>query len=264
MMNNIGAISRPHPAGAACCAAILLLSAAAWAGEPSIPDQVMAELRAANAARAELLREEQDWALEKARLELLRTTVHDEAERLGNEAEGARIEAAQLRAKAGILRAAQQKLELAEAMIDALAERLEQALDVLAGKSLPGLVPPDTAAGITDPGKRLAAGVQRLHMAEQQARKTGIELVTGNLGGRQLTVKLLRIGGTAAWWIALDGSQAGTASVRDGKLVLSTAQTPRDLEAIRKAFAVAEGRRAPDWALLPMGGIEVKQQEGRR
>ena len=40
--------------------------------------------------------------------------------------------------------------------------------------------------------------------------------------------------------------------MRDGRVLLSATAEPRDVQAIRKAFVIAEGRGTPDWALLPI------------
>ena len=248
--------------GPVCLRAIIaLLSAAgvAAAGDPTaggekpaVAEQVMAELRAAGAARAQLLKERQQWAVEKEKLELLKSTVLREAERHKAAAAAARQAEAKLRKRLAKRKGGRQRLESVEAAVDMLCERLEKALADLARRSLPGLVPPDRAAGITEPGRRLAAGVERLEAARRRTKRAGVEVVGGSLGGRRMAVRLLRVGGVAAWWMSLDGKQAGTAAVRDGRVILSAVTEPRDVQAVRKAFAVAEGRETPDWALLPV------------
>jgi len=257
------------PAAGALAALLSLASAGpdkppASQPAPPVAQRVLAELQAANAARRQLLQAEQDWALETERLELLESTVVGEAARLKAAAAEARREAAKLTGRAAGLRARQQRLEEVEAMVDAVSERLEKALEALAGRSLPGLVPPDRAAGITDPSARLSAAVDRLGQAEQQARKPNIELVVGALDGEPMTVKLLRAGGVAAWWTSLDGKRAGQAALTGGKLILTAARTPADAEAIRKAFAIAEGRAAPAWVLLPVHPLQGLPGGGER
>ena len=238
------------------CAGVALAAslAAAWAGAP-VAEQVMAELRAANAARAELLREQQAWAAEQPRRQPLSDPAARAAERLRAEAAEAARDAAELRKPLDDLKAKRQRLEQVEATVDALAERLEKALDGRRRQSLPGLVPADRAAGITEPSARLAAAAARLDEARRQARKASVEIVAGALGGQDVTVKLLRIGGVAAWWTTLDGQRVGTAVVRAGRLVLWPAPTSQDDQAIQRAFAIVEGRAAPDWVLLPAGHV---------
>jgi hypothetical protein len=119
-------------------------------------------------------------------------------------------------------------------------------------------VPLDRAARITDPAARLTAAAHRLDDAQRQARRASVEVVEGTLGTRKLTVKLLRIGAVAAWWTTLDGRETGTAVTRDGRLALAPAFTPADAQAIAKAFAIIEGRAAPDWVLLPADHVATK------
>jgi hypothetical protein len=224
----------------------------------------MQELQAANEARSALLQAEQDWALEKEKLELLRSTVLREAARLQSVAAEARRQEAELSEQTAGARAEQKRLEEIEAMVDALAERLEKALAAMAARTLPGLVPPDRAAAITDPAERLSAGADRLRQAERQAQAPGMELVDGLLNGESRTVKLFRAGGAAAWWMSLDGAGSGTAVMKDGKLVLIPAQSPADAEAIRTAFSIAEGHAPPAWTLLPMDHVHVSPGAGEK
>lgn len=252
-------------AAAVLGAALLLASGVATAedasrpaAKPAIAEQVMEELRAAGAARAQLLRERQGGTLERKELELLKDTVRREAERQKAIAAEARKVEARLRKRLAKRKAQQRRLESVEAAVDAVCERLEKALAALAKRSLPGLIPPDRAAGITEPGRRLAAGVERLDEARRRTKRAGVEVVGGDLGGRTTAVKLLRVGGAAAWWLSLDGTQAGTATLRGGRLVLRAATDAQDVSAIRKAFATAEGRGTPSWALLPVHKTAAK------
>lgn len=215
----------------------------------------MTELQAAGAARAQLLREQQVWAMEKEKLDLLAAVLGDEAGDLAAEAAESTRQLSQLRKQMAGMTARRQRLKLIEAMIDTVAERLENALDAAAAEYLPGLVPADTAAEIIDPARRLTAAADRLDAAERHARKPGIELVLGDLGDVSATVKLLRLGGVAAWWSSLDGRKAGTARMIDGKLRLTEAAASQDADAIKRAFAIVEARAAPGWVMLPAGHV---------
>jgi len=234
------------------------------AGEPSdspspdVAEQVMAELRAAGAARAELLAEEQQWRLQKEQLQVLGDSVKRAAEGLRAKADDLEEETSALQQKVRELEAVRDELKQVEAVLDTLASRLEEALLELSRQALPGLVPPWRAEALTGPGERLAAAVARLDQAEQQTRKAGVELVTGWLAGEPRTVKLLRVGGVAAWWMALDRGQAGNAVMQEGRLVLRAATTAEDAEAIAKAFSVVEGRAPPDWLMLPLKGVQAR------
>jgi len=261
-------------AGSAALAACLAAALGVGAAEPdpqattapvgSVPQRVMTELRAANAARAQRLQEQQDWALRKHELELLASVVRDQAQQAARDAAEAKRERARLQKQAAGVEARQAHLEQVEAMIDALAERLEKALAALATRSLPGLVPADRASAITDPAGRLAAAADRVAQAQRQTHRCGVELVVGDLDGQATTVKLLRAGGVAAWWMSLDATRSGTATVEEGKLMLSAARTPADVAAIRKAFDIAEARAAPDWVLLPAQHVGVAKTAGDR
>ena len=251
---------------AACTVTAVLLSAILagaaappdGAGTPSsLPEQVLTELRAAHAARAQLAKDRDAWAMEKERLELLASAVRGEAERHRAIAEKTRREEADLASRVQRLQADRQRLEQVEAMIDSLAERIEKALADLATASLPGTVPRDAATGITDPAQRLAAAAGRLAEARLRARRSSVELVVGHFGKQEVTVRLLRAGAVAAWWMTLDGSQAGAAAVEDGRLVLRRSETPDEATAVRKAFAIADGHAPPDWILLPVQANEA-------
>ena len=249
--------------GAILLAALLALPFAVGAEEPpaaSVPEQVQAELAAAGQARRQLAREEQDWAAEKARLELLLSAVRYRAEQLKADAAKADAARADLQTQVDTFTARTDRLARVEAMLDALAERLEQALDALQAEALPGVVPPDTASGVTEPARRFDAAVARLEETERRLGSATVEIVTGRLDGREVTVKLLRAGGAGAWWLTLDGDQAGTARLQDGRLVLDPAAGPEDAQAVARAFAVAEGRAAPDWVLLPANHIQADRE----
>ena len=250
---------------AICAVSTALLLGAADPLEPDnppLPRQVMDELRAANVARTQLLDEEQEWAMEAERLELLLATINDETARLGREADQAVAARTVLDKQVSRLQSRRERLDDVEATVDTLCERLEKALDHLASRSLPGLVPPDRAAGITRPDERLAAAVSRLDDTERRAARAGIEIVQGDLDDRGVTIKLLRLGSVAAWWTALDGRAVGTAEMAGGKLVLGRTDAPQEVAAIATAFAIVEGRAAPDWILLPVANDVVNSAGG--
>jgi len=225
----------------------------------AVPQQVQAELEAAHQARSDLAEETRAWTAEKQRLDLLLSAVRRRTERLEAEAKEAAAARDELKKKRDTLSADTQRLETVRTLLDALSERLEKDLQALAAGALPGLVPPDAAAGVTDPARRLDAAVARLEETESRLATVTVEIVTGVLDGREVTVKLLRAGDAAAWWIALDGDRAGTARADGDRLVLTPVDAPEAAEAIRKAVAVAEGRAAPGWTLLPAGHVEVDE-----
>jgi len=232
-------------------------NAASTTAGPSVPDQVVRELRAASRARSQLLKEEQAWAMEKEKLLLLKSAIENEAQRHTRLAADAKRQESALEAGSAQLAAQRDRLVLVEAMIDALAQRLEAALDELHERALPGLIPPDQAAAILDPGQRLTAAAQRLAQAKHRAEMSSIEIVSGRLGSQTLTVKLLRLGSVASWWVSLDERQAGTARAEAGGLVLTLAATAEGAAEIKTALAIAEGRAAPEWVVLPMQHVKL-------
>jgi len=259
-------VRRPTAPVLTLVACLLALPLAGGAGPQNaardaapVPQQVQAELQAAHQARTHLAEETRAWTAEKERLDLLLSAVRRRTERLQAEAKEAEAARDELKKKLDTLSAETQRLETVRTLFDALSERLEKDLETLAAGALPGLVPPDAAAGVTDPARRLDAAVARLEETESRLATVTVEIVTGVLEGREVTVKLLRAGGAAAWWTSLDGDRAGTARREGDRLVLQTLAAPAAAEAIRKAVAVAEGRAAPDWTLLPAGHVEVKE-----
>jgi len=260
-----------HDAGSACrrlaaLAAILLALPLTGGAGPqgaddaaTIPQKVQAHLAAAHRARSQLAEEEQAWAIERERLELLVSAVRRRAERFKAETEQAGAARADLQKKVDTLSARKRRLEAVEALLDALAEHLEKDLETLSAETLPGLVPPETAAGAGDPARRFDAAVARLADTRRRLATATVEIVTGTLAGREVTVKLLRAGGAAAWWTSLDGTRAGTARRDGGRLALTPAASPEGARAIRRAFDMAEGRAAPDWIVLPAGHLKVKE-----
>lgn len=218
------------------CASLLAVGLAA--ADPATA--VRAELQAANRARAELAREESAWTAERQRLTALIAATTAETERLEREAASAAARRDAARAAITALGSA--------AELDALRTRLAEAGAAAAGqlRALAATVPP----GVIALGDDLSfdAVVRVLEGAERAAATVTVEVVTGSRDGRAEAVKLLRVAGAAAWWVSLDGRTAGTAAMRDGKLVLTAAA---ESEAIRAALAQAEGRGQPSIVVLP-------------
>jgi len=227
---------------------------------PALPERVQAELAAAHRVRSTLAEEKQAWAMERERLQLLLSAVRRRTDGLKADAADADTTRDALAKRVAELTKAQDSLDAVEAMLDALAETLEKDLGTLAKEALPGLVPPDTAAGLTDPARRFDAAVARLDDTTGRLANATVEIVSGTLEGQEATVKLLRVGNAAAWWLALDGSRAGTARQTDGALALKPLESAEAVEAIQKAFAVAEGRAAPDWVVLPADHVKTQRE----
>jgi len=240
---------------------LLALGAAAPAEGPAptddVPGQVLEELRAAAEARASLQEEEAAWAAERERLKLLLESVRAESERFAASAAEARRQAEPLQADLNDLEAERQREGRIRDMLARLAEELEVGLDEVAAGCPPGLVPAPSGAA-RDPAERFLAAVQQLEGAERRADEAAVQLVSAELDDQPAAVRLLRAGGAAAWWMSLDAARAGPAVVEDGALRLLPAPSPQDREAIVRAFDIADGRSAPEWALLPIARPEAE------
>lgn len=214
------------------------------------PEAVTSELRAAHEARVQRLREHQDWLLEKQRLELLRDTLRREIQRLDQAAHDAGLDADALeREWSGDQDRERRQVALGLA-VERLADQTDENLDAVAARVLPGVVPPPEPPSNPQPEARLLAAVRRLEHAERQAASATAGLTAGVFGGKPETVRLLRIGGVAAWWLSLDGTRSGVAAWDAGKVQLH-AGSPGDHQAITRAFAILEGGAAPQWVVLP-------------
>jgi hypothetical protein len=218
------------------CASLLAVGLAA--ADPAAT--VLAELQAANRARADLAREESAWTVERQRLTALVAATEAETARLERETASALARRDAARAAIASLGSA--------AELEALRTRLAEAGAAAAGRlrALAATVPPGVIALGDDTG--FDAVVRVLEGAERAAATVTVEVVTGLRDGRAEAVKLLRVAGAGAWWVSLDGLAAGTAVMRDGRLALSVTA---GADAIRQALAQAEGRGQPAIVVLP-------------
>ncbi len=222
-----------------------------------VPQKVLAELRAADDARARLLSEQQEWQMEKQRLQLLRDTILRRAEQLDEEAGKARQQADELQQELAARHAAEEDLQAAREMLERLTEQVSDDLRDLGRRTPPGFVPGRQADGGDEEGEFQAA-LRRVETAMRRAESAGVELVSATLDGEGTTVRLLRIGGVAAWWMSLSGDRVGWAERREGRLQLQAVASPGSAAAIVQAFDIAEGRVAPQWVSLPAEHVEVR------
>lgn len=218
---------------------------------PSTPDASTAaleQLRAANVARGDLAREESAWKSERERLLAAIAATRAEVTRLERDAADAEAQRDGARAKLAAIGATSDLDTLRTRLADA-GVKLRSALKALAATVPPGAVaaPADDLAGEA----AFDAAMRALDAAERSAGTLGVEVVSGTRGGQIEAVKLLRVAGAAAWWVALDGSAAGTARIADGKLHLEVASNEPTRLAITAALAQAEGRAHPTVVLLP-------------
>ncbi|MFM2092019.1 MAG: hypothetical protein RLZZ127_2508, partial [Planctomycetota bacterium] len=216
------------------------------AAEPDPAAALLAEAQAAGAARAALAAEAAAWRDERERLQTLVTAAEGEADRLAASAEADRRAAGAARAEAAALSPPDPAPALTAAATMAAA-----ALRALAARHPPGAValPAD---GVGEAA--VAALLRALDAGDRAAGEVAIEIVTGEQPGRgPRAVSLLRVSGAAAWWVSLDGGEAGTARMHDGVLRLTPAE-PADAAAIRRAVAILQGRQGPGLVDLPDPG----------
>jgi hypothetical protein len=243
-------------------AGLLLLGAAlAQAAEPAVvqpakpePQAWVEELRAANQARAALAGEAETWKQEHERLLAYIAGVDAERERTARDADEAERAA---KAAAEELRSigAGSDLDALRAQLEAGAAAAKAGLDRLAARLPPGTVP------VVASGEDAFDGVVRaVDAAERTATTIAVDVVPGTLAGTVVAVKLLRVAGACAWWVSLDGAQAGVATVADGALVLVPAADEPQREAITRALAIVEGRLPPMLTMLPLAPFALGSQ----
>jgi hypothetical protein len=204
-------------------------------------------LRAANQSRSDLAREEATWTLERQRLQAvldatrIETThvVHD-----ATQAEAARDAARTRLASLG----SQSDLDAIRTQLRTNGEQVAARLAALAASLPPGVIPAVSPTG--DEGT-FDAAVRALEAAERSAGVLMVNVVTGQRDGKPEAVKMLRIGGAAAWWVSLDGTAAGAVRMEHGAVNLVAVADELARTAIMTALAQAEGRSPPQVELLP-------------
>lgn len=226
----------------------MTLSGAAVDSGPSDPAAAALEqLRAAGQTRTDLAREESAWTLERSRLLALIEATAAETARLEREAGSAEAVRDAARTRLSALGSGSD-LEAVRNRLGEAGTVLSSTLAVVARGLPPGAVP---ALGEASGEGRFDAVVRALEAAERAAGSVAVEVVTGDRDGRPQAVKMLRIAGAAAWWVALDGSAAGVVEIHDGAVRLRAADAD-EAAAIAGALAQAEGRQPPAVVLLPL------------
>ena len=227
----------------------------AVAAEPTTPDPAataLEQLRAANQARSDLAKEEAAWAMESARLKALIAATSAETTRLERDATAAVTLRDNARARLAAL-GSSSDLDAVRTRLAESGAKLTTALAAVARDLPPGAVPTPSEAvgdGVFD------AVVHALEAAEHSANSLAVEIVSGERSASGSTpaqrqaVKMLRVAGAAAWWVALDGSAAGTVRIQDGTVHLDAVPEAQS-QAIALALAQVEGRSQAGIALLP-------------
>jgi hypothetical protein len=231
-----------------CLVASLVVAADA---DPSTSTAMLADITAANEARAAVGREAQAWNLERERMEALLAAITDERDRLLTDATSLSAatkklaeEQAQL-GDEGELENIRTQLNTAAAFVHAELQRLAK------------LVPPGTIQVPDLSGDHAFDEAMRaLDVSERAAAMVAVEIVTGLCDGKELAVKMLRVSGAAAWWESLDATRAGTATISNGTLHLVEGDTALR-EAIHRAVLIVEGRAPAEAIELPLSPILV-------
>lgn len=231
-----------------CLAWPLACSSACFSADASAANLALENLRAANVARAELAAAENEWRIERERLQAVIAATRAEAARLERDSAAAEARRTSATDELATLKAVEE-LEAARKRLGETGARIRSALAALARTMPPGTiaVPADDSSGEA----AFDAAIRALDAAERAATSVAVEVVSGTRAGQAEAVKLLRIAGAVAWWVSLDGTAAGTARQVDGALQLDSAQDEATRLAITRALAQAEGRAQPTIVLLP-------------
>jgi len=223
----------------------------------STADEAIEYLRSANELRSQRSSEEQSWQLERERQELLLATLADELKRIETKRDAldSQISALEVERPPEMTKDANQL----ESLMTELASHIERELERRAPTLPPGALPTPLITRGT-PAETLASAMKSISEAERRAGQVSIELVEGTLDGQARSVELLRLGGLAAWWTSLDGGEAGSASMVDGKLSLQLETNSATRDSISQAIRIARGRSAPSLVTLPY--VPISQTGG--
>jgi hypothetical protein len=185
-----------------------------------------------------------------------------EDERLALTLEGLRAQLARIQAqvtagesKRDALRQEHERLTNGEAIAaqKVLAETAHAVREKL--RSAAASLPPGTLVVPTEDTPE--ALLKALELSSRAVDQAVVGIAAGHRAGdppaTRTAVRLLRVAGLA-WWVALDGHEAGTAFQHDGDLELEPA-TPAEQAAIRRAASIAEGRTAAEPLVLPRGTV---------
>ena len=231
---------------------VIFLVGAVFAQTPAeqIADRVLTALKAASEARSENTREAQTWKEERERLNVLQQTIQQRIDQQRVQSKSLRSEISKLKAQNEALEPQRLTIKNLEALADTQASVINQSLDALALNMPPGVVPKYRALNV-EAIEKLQDALNRLEATENNLQNVAVELSTGERNGKALAVEVLRVGGAATWWRALDGQTAGHAYIKEGKLILELVTDSDDRQAILKACDIAKGRAAPQIVSLP-------------
>ena len=212
------------------------------------PDAALAEARAALALehqRAALLA---SWEKERADLERLAT-----ARAIALDAADAQL--AELRAKLAARQA--ESAHLAEEAAGLAADQQAARATLVALTALLAPFPAASAPGVKADAEaplpeQLRAAAAALEAVRAGAGRWEIEIAEGVApGGATLAVQVVKAGYAAAWYISLDGAQAGTAQRAGARWTLHPDADPAIAAAVGAAIAQLRGNTVPEALLLP-------------
>jgi len=210
-------------------------------------ESVLEQLRAANVARAALTAEQAAWDAERERI--LAVTSANDADIDGLTKDGAEVEAERQQAAKQV--ASFEKaddLVPVHAQLDAIAATIVEQLKAYAQTTLPGAVTlPEHPGSLT-----FDEAVRCLDSSERAATSASIDIISGQLGGVATAVKVLRVSGAVAWWVALDEHTAGTLTMVAGSPQLQEVADQGQRRSIIRAIAILEGRRPAEFEVLPL------------
>ncbi len=216
------------------------------AAEPVAFTRLQEDLRATDDARSRQGAEVAAWRAEDERLALTLEGLRAQLARVQ-----AQVTAGE--AKRDALRQEHERLTNGEAIAaqKVLVEAARTGREKL--RAAAAALPPGTL--VVPPEDTPEALLKALELSSQAVDQAVVAIAAGHRAGdppaTRTAVRLLRVAGLA-WWVALDGRDAGTAAERDGNLELEPA-TPVAQAAIRRAVSMTEGRAAAEPIVLPRG-----------
>jgi len=214
-----------------------------------LPATILSDLTAADAARQAEAGERQSWELEAQRLRLLADRLDDEVGHAQEQAAHRQRELAAGRSALLAVAAERGQLDDLHGELARYAATLRSGLGALARRHAPGAVV--IASEEASPEADFDAAVQALDRSLRAAGQVSVEVIEGRLDGVARAVTMLRIAGVG-WWCDLAGDGAGWVRPENGPPRLEACADSGDREAIRRAVAIAEGRRLPEPVRLPL------------
>jgi len=215
----------------------------------SEPMEVLEVLQQAQAARSERLELESSARAEAARVAAQTAEAEARAQLAKTRARRTREAIEALRAEAGPLDAREAELTT---RMDGVARRVNEALDGLEARLLPGIVAATAKPAPARAEDRFEAALERLEKTERRLSQIEVNVIETQLDGADVAVEVLRFGGAAAWWRGLEGGRFGVVRVEDGEVDLEPRSGDALAERVETAFAVAKGRAAPELIMLPL------------